>query len=59
MPPDKARALELYARGYTATRAEAETLVAENPEAVAFLLNLANIDREMRDPRDKTHGDDW
>lgn len=52
-------ALELHSRGFTATHAEAMTLVTENPGAVEFLLGLTNIDREMRDPRDRAVGDDW
>jgi hypothetical protein len=52
-------AAELYARGFTATREEAATLVDEAPDEVRFLLSLEKIDREMRDPRDRTNGDDW
>jgi hypothetical protein len=52
-------ALELYSRGFTATRQEATDLVAENPDACTFLLNLPSIDREMRNHHDIASIDEW
>lgn len=58
--PDPAQhALALYARGYTATRQEADDLVAENPDACAFLLSLPKVDREMRHPHDIASIFEW
>jgi hypothetical protein len=58
---DEASATELYARGYTATRAEADALVAENPDAVAFLLHLPTHDRraDSRHPGDTASVEEW
>jgi sugar phosphate isomerase/epimerase len=50
---------ELYARGFFASREEALDLVEEAPDGAKLLLDTANIDREMRDPRDRAIGDDW